>query len=206
MNRLKNIIFDLGGVLLDLDVPGCMEELERIGLHEVWKWMTGTNESGFFKDYEAGILTTVQFREHIRQWTGCSLPDADIDRIWNRMLKDVPAYKLDLLWSLRKDYNLYLLSNTNELHWQVCTGKFSYRDRQVQDYFARIFLSFQMHLVKPDTEIFREVLNEAGLMAEETLFVDDSIANCQAAASLGINVLHYIPGNDLAVQLQKIIE
>lgn len=206
MNRLKNIIFDLGGVLLDLDVPGCMEELERIGLHEVWKWMTGTNESGFFKDYEAGILTTVQFREHIRQWTGCSLPDADIDRIWNRMLKDVPAYKLDLLWSLRKDYNLYLLSNTNELHWQVCTGKFAYRDRQVQDYFARIFLSFQMHLVKPDTEIFREVLNEAGLMAEETLFVDDSIANCQAAASLGINVLHYIPGNDLAVQLQKIIE
>lgn len=122
------------------------------------------------------------------------------------MLKDVPAYKLDLLWSLRKDYNLYLLSNTNELHWQVCTGKFAYRDRQVQDYFARIFLSFQMHLVKPDTEIFREVLNEAGLMAEETLFVDDSIANCQAAASLGINVLHYIPGNDLAVQLQKIIE
>lgn len=206
MNRLKNIIFDLGGVLLDLDVPGCMEELERIGLHEVWKWMTGTNESGFFKDYEAGILTTVQFREHIRQWTGCSLPDADIDRIWNRMLKDVPAYKLDLLWSLRKDYNLYLLSNTNELHWQVCTGKFAYRDRQVQDYFARILLSFQMHLVKPDTEIFREVLNEAGLMAEETLFVDDSIANCQAAASLGINVLHYIPGNDLAVQLQKIIE
>lgn len=98
------------------------------------------------------------------------------------------------------------LSNTNELHWQVCTGKFACKGRRVQDYFTRIFLSFQMHLVKPDTEIFREVLKEAGLMAEETLFVDDSEVNCQAAASLGINVFHYIPGDDLAVQLQEIIE
>lgn len=206
MSRFKNIIFDLGGVLLDLDVAGCMEELERIGLHKVREWMTGTNETGFFMDYEAGMLTTAQFREYIGRWTDRSLPDAEIDRIWNRMLKDIPAYKLDLLWKLRKDYNLYLLSNTNELHWQVCTGKFACKGRQVQDYFTRIFLSFQMHLVKPDTEIFREVLKEAGLMAEETLFVDDSEVNCQAAASLGINVFHYIPGDDLAVQLQEIIE
>lgn len=206
MSQLRNIIFDLGGVLLDLDVAGCMDKLEQIGLHEVRKWMTGTNESGFFKDYEAGLLTTVQFRNRIREWTGCSLPDVEIDGSWNSMLKDIPAYKLELLWSLKKKYNLYLLSNTNELHWQKCTGKFACKGRQVQDYFVRIFLSFQMHQVKPDVEIFQEVLEEAGLIAEETLFIDDSMSNCLAAASLGIKVLHYVPGDELDVQLQKIIE
>lgn len=206
MSQVKNIIFDLGGVLLNLDVPHCLEELERIGLHDVRQWMTGTNEAGFFKDYEAGLLSTVQFRECIRQWSSCSLPDEEIDRIWNGMLKDIPVQKLELLWNLKKKYNLYLLSNTNELHWQVCADKFAYKGRQVQDYFVRVFLSFRMHQVKPDTKIFQTVLKEAGLTAQESLFIDDSEANCLAAASLGIHTLHYIPGDDLSVQLQKIIE
>lgn len=206
MAQLKNIIFDLGGVLLNLDVPRCMDELEQIGLHEVRKWMTGTNEAGFFKEYESGLLSTVQFRDKIRQWVGHDLSDEKIDGIWNCMLKDIPTHKLDLLLDLKRGYNLYLLSNTNELHWQVCIGKFEYKRMHVQDYFTRIFLSFQMHQVKPDTGIFQTVLSEAGLIAEETLFVDDSMENCRAAASLGVNILHYIPGSDLNMQLQKIIK
>lgn len=205
MNQFKNIIFDLGGVLLNLDVPYCMGELDRVGLREVREWMTGTNEKGFFKDYECGGLTTAQFRDEIRKWASCRLSDEEIDRIWNSMLKDIPSYKLELLWNLRKKYDLFLLSNTNELHWQVCAGKFAYKGMQVQDYFTRIFLSFQMHLAKPDAEIFRVVCREAGIKAEESLFVDDSMENCRAAVSLGIHALHYTPGDDLNMQLQKII-
>lgn len=206
MSQLKNIIFDLGGVLLNLDVARCMDGLERIGLHEVRKWITGTNEAGFFKEYECGLLTTAQFRDEIRKWTSRPLADGEIDGIWNSMLKDIPPYKLELLCDLRKKYNLFLLSNTNELHWQVCTGQFACNGMRVQDYFTRIFLSFQMHLAKPDVEIFRVVCDTAGIEAEESLFVDDSMENCRAAASLGIHTLHYTPGDDLKMQLQKIIE
>lgn len=205
MSLLKNIIFDLGGVLLDLDVPGCMNSLEKIGLNEVRRWMTGTNEKGFFNRYESGLLTTVQFREAIRQWTGRNLLDEDIDKAWNSMLRDIPEEKLDLLLSLKKNYKLFLLSNTNELHWQVCAAKFVYKGMEVQDYFSHVFLSFQMHLVKPDKEIFRLVLEEGGLLAEETLFIDDSVENCQAAVSVGMNAVHYIPGDNLNMQLQKYI-
>ncbi len=74
MNRIKNIIFDLGGVLLDLDVNRCMDRLEEVGLREVRQWMTGTNEKGFFKEYECGTLTTDQFRDRICKEVGRELP------------------------------------------------------------------------------------------------------------------------------------
>ena len=95
MNRIKNIIFDLGGVLLDLDVHRCLERLENIGLHEVRQWMTGTNEKGLFKEYECGTLTTEQFRDRIREEVDRELLDEEIDRIWNSMLQEIPAYKFE---------------------------------------------------------------------------------------------------------------
>lgn len=205
MSQIKNIIFDLGGVLLDLDVNRCMERLEGIGLHGVRQWMTGTNEKGFFKEYECGMLTTVQFRNRIREEVGRELPDAEIDQIWNSMLKDIPDYKFELLLKLQKNYKLYLLSNTNDLHWEYCTDKFAYKGMSMLDCFTRVFLSFQMRLAKPDAEIFQTVLKEAGVKAEETLFVDDSKDNCQAASLLGIKVFHYVPGDNLEIQLQNFI-
>lgn len=205
MSQIKNIIFDLGGVLLDLDVNRCMERLEGIGLHGVRQWMTGTNEKGFFKEYECGMLNTVQFRNVIREEAGRELPDAEIDQIWNSMLKDIPDYKFELLLKLQKNYKLYLLSNTNDLHWEYCADKFAYKGMLMLDCFTRVFLSFQMHLVKPDAEIFQTVLKEAGIKAEETLFVDDSKDNCQAASLLGIKVFHYVPGDNLEIQLQNFI-
>lgn len=206
MAQLKNIVFDLGGVLLDLDVNCCMTKLEEVGLHEVRHWMTGTNELGFFKEYECGNLSTEQFRDRIRQECGMSLSDEKIDFIWNSMLRDIPVYKLDLLLALRGKYHLYLLSNTNELHWNICVPKFEYKGYQVADFFIRVFLSYQMHQSKPDAEIFQTVLKEAGLIAEETLFIDDSQVNCTAAASVGIKSFHYVPGDDLAIQLQNFIK
>ena len=206
MRYLKNIIFDLGGVLLDLDINRCMTEFEKVGLHDIRRWMTGTNELGFLKEYERGDLTTPQFREKIREEAGRALSDKETDRVWNSMLKEIPEYKLELLLTLRKKYRLYLLSNTNDLHWNVCIPKFEYRGLRVGDFFTHVFLSYQMHQAKPDIVIFQTVLKEAKLLPEETLFIDDSLGNCRAAASLGINVFHYVPGDDLEMQLLNFID
>lgn len=118
----------------------------------------------------------------------------------------IPEYKLELLLTLRKKYRLYLLSNTNDLHWNVCIPKFEYRGLRVGDFFTHVFLSYQMHQAKPDIVIFQTVLKEAKLLPEETLFIDDSLENCRAAASLGINVFHYVPGDDLEMQLLNFID
>lgn len=183
-----------------------MTEFEKVGLHDIRRWMTGTNELGFLKEYECGGLTTLQFREKIREEAGRALSDGEIDRVWNSMLKEIPEYKLELLLTLRKKYRLYLLSNTNDLHWNVCIPKFEYRGLRVGDFFTHVFLSYQMHQAKPDIVIFQTVLKEAKLLPEETLFIDDSLENCRAAASLGINVFHYVPGDDLEMQLLNFID
>lgn len=194
--QIRNIIFDWGGVLIDLDTEGCIEAFRRLGA-DVKALLTGTNELGVFSAYESGALDTAGFHQEIRRIIGKEVSDEEIDKAWNTQLKSIPAGKLDLLLELKAHYNLYLLSNTNELHWLCGTKAFRYKGHEVQDYFKQIFLSFRMHLAKPDPQIFLTALKEAGLKAEETLFVDDSPVNCQAAASAGLHTFHYVPGNDL---------
>lgn len=198
--NIRHIIFDLGGVLLNLDVEGCTRAFEKAGLKDIRSVLTGTNEGGIFSEYERGEIGTPEFRDGIRQLASQSLTDDEIDRMWVNELLDIPQEKLDLLVSLRSKYDIYLLSNTNELHWQhVVESLLPQQNYRVEDLFKETFLSFRMKLAKPDPEIFREVLCQAGLKPEETLFIDDSAVNCQAAQSVSIQTEHYKPGNDLSL-------
>lgn len=198
--NIRHIIFDLGGVLLNLDVEGCTRTFEKAGLKDIRSVLTGTNEGGIFSEYERGEIGTPEFRDGIRQLASQSLTDDEIDRMWVNELLDIPQEKLDLLVSLRSKYDIYLLSNTNELHWQhVVESLLPQQNYRVEDLFKETFLSFRMKLAKPDPEIFREVLRQAGLKPEETLFIDDSAVNCQAAQSVGIQTELYKPGNDLSL-------
>ena len=198
--NIRHIIFDLGGVLLNLDVEGCTRAFEKAGLKDIRSVLTGTTEGGIFSEYERGEIGTPEFRDGIRQLASQSLTDDEIDRMWVNELLDIPQEKLDLLVSLRSKYDIYLLSNTNELHWQhVVESLLPQQNYRVEDLFKETFLSFRMKLAKPDPEIFREVLRQAGLKPEETLFIDDSAVNCQAAQSVSIQTEHYKPGNDLSL-------
>lgn len=198
--NIRHIIFDLGGVLLNLDVEGCTRAFEKAGLKDIRSVLTGTNEGGIFSEYERGEIGTPEFRDGIRQLASQSLTDDEIDRMWVNELLDIPQEKLDLLVSLRSKYDIYLLSNTNELHWQhVVESLLPQQNYRIEDLFKETFLSFRMKLAKPDPEIFREVLRQAGLKPEETLFIDDSAVNCQAAQSVSIQTEHYKPGNDLSL-------
>ena len=196
--NIKNIVFDLGGVLVDLDFKGAINGLQQAGFANVKEQLQAFDRDGIFQKFELGEMTAEEFRTAIRENSTVELTDEEVDNLWNAMLLEVPREKLELILHLRGKYMVYLLSNTNSIHWDyVCKNAFNYRGFRVNDYFEETFLSYEMHLAKPDKAIFEKVLEEANLLPEETLFIDDSEANCKAASELGIHTHHYHIGEDL---------
>ena len=196
--KIRNIVFDLGGVLVDLDFKAAINGLQKAGFANVKEQLQAFDREGIFQKFELGEISADEFRSAIRENSTVSLTDEEVDGLWNAMLLEVPREKLELILHLRGKYMVYLLSNTNSIHWDyVCKNAFNYRGFRVNDYFEETFLSFEMHLAKPDKAIFEKVLEEANLLPEETLFIDDSEANCKAASELGIHTHHYHIGEDL---------
>ena len=196
--KIRNIVFDLGGVLVDLDFKAAINGLQKAGFANVKEQLQAFDCEGIFQKFELGEMSADEFRSAIRENSTVSLTDEEVDGLWNAMLLEVPREKLELILHLRGKYMVYLLSNTNSIHWDyVCKNAFNYRGFRVNDYFEETFLSYEMHLAKPDKAIFEKVLEEANLLPEETLFIDDSEANCKAASELGIHTHHYHIGEDL---------
>lgn len=194
---IKNLLIDFGGVLIDLDLQRCVANFQQLGLQGVESLLGIYHQEDFLQRYEKGQLTTAQFRDQVRACAGHPVADAEIDRAWNSFLVGIPAEKLELLLQLRQRYRLFLLSNTNELHWQwSLEHAFPYQGQNVEDYFERIYLSFRLNLAKPDPAIFRTVLEDAELRPEETLFIDDSVENCRVAETFGIAVYTPEPHED----------
>ena len=197
--KIRNIVFDLGGVLVDLDFKAAINGLQKAGFANVKEQLQAFDREGIFQKFELGEMSADEFRSAIRENSTVSLTDEEVDGLWNAMLLEVPREKLELILHLRGKYMVYLLSNTNSIHWDyVCKNAFNYRGFRVNDYFEETFLSYEMHLAKPDKAIFEKVLEEANLLPEETLFIDDSEANCKAAEELGIHTHHYHIGDDLS--------
>ena len=196
--KIRNIVFDLGGVLVDLDFKAAINGLQQAGFTNVKEQLLAFDRNGIFQKFELGEITTDEFRTAIRENSTVTLTDEEVDNLWNLMLLEIPREKLELILELRGKYMVYLLSNTNSIHWDyVCKNAFNYRGFRVEDYFEETFLSYEMHLAKPNKAIFEKVLNDANLVAEETLFIDDSEANCKAAQEVGIHAHHYHIGDDL---------
>ena len=196
--NIKNIVFDLGGVLVDLDFKAAINGLQKAGFANVKEQLQTLHQGGIFQKFELGEMSADEFRTAIRENSTVELTDEEVDNLWNAMLLEIPREKLELILDLRGKYMVYLLSNTNSIHWDhVCKNAFNYRGFRVNDYFEETFLSYEMHLAKPDKAIFEKVLQDANLLPEETLFIDDSEANCKAASELGIHTHHYHIGEDL---------
>ena len=197
--KIRNIVFDLGGVLVDLDFKAAINGLQEAGFANVKEQLLAFDRGGIFQKFEVGEITADEFRTAIREYSTVTLTDEEVDGLWNAMLLEIPREKLELILHLRGKYMVYLLSNTNSIHWDyVCKNAFNYRGFRVEDYFEETFLSYEMHLAKPDKAIFEKVLSDANLLAEETLFIDDSEANCKAAQEVGIHAHHYHVGDDLS--------
>lgn len=194
---IKNLLIDFGGVLIDLDRHRCIENFKKLGFENVEDLLNIYHQQGIFMQQEKGLITSAEFRSGVREMMGKEVTDRQIDAAWNSFLVGIPTYKLDLLLKLREKYVVYLLSNTNETHWEwSCEHVFPYKGFQVKDYFEKIYLSFEMKMVKPDAEIFNAVLDDASIDPKEAFFIDDSGANCEIAQSLGISTYTPKAGED----------
>lgn len=194
---IKNLLIDFGGVLINLDRPRCLKNFENLGVRGVEKLIDPYRQQGLFMQLEKGLITPSEFRDEIRALAKKPLTDTQIDDAWNSFLVDIPTAKLDLLLKLREKYVVYLLSNTNVIHWKwACQNAFPHKGFRAEDYFEKLFLSFEQHQAKPEIEFFKTILEETAIVPEETLFIDDAEPNCNTAQTLNIQTYTPKAGED----------
>ena len=197
-NNISTLIFDLGGVIVDLDLAKCIQNFKELGLENIEQYLSNFGQKDFFMQFEKGQIGIPAFRNEIRKLAGIELSDAQIDKAWCSFLTQIPVEKLHLLSELKKKYRLLLLSNTNPLHIETAVAaEFSKTGKTMQDFFDKCYLSYEMGMVKPDVEIFEALLADAQLKAEECLFLDDGKKNIDTAAALGIQTYWVKPNENL---------
>lgn len=184
---ITTLVFDFGGVIINLDLPTCIQNLKELGVDNVEQYLSNFGQKEFFLQFEKGQIGIPEFRTEIRKLAGVKLTDDQIDSAWCSFLTDIPAEKLALLSELKKKYRMLLLSNTNPLHIEVsAAGEFAKAGKTIQDFFDKCYFSYEMGMAKPDKEIFEAVLSDAGVKPEECLFLDDGPKNIDMADKLGI--------------------
>ena len=192
---IKNLIFDLGGVILDLSVDTILSAFANLSGIEPATVKKLFVSSPQFEFYEKGGISDEEFRKFVKTLYGMDASDDQLDACWNAMLLGFPQKKLDLLETLKGKYNVYLLSNTNNIHLQyinnILLPKVNHHS-QLDDFFHRAYYSHRMKKRKPDAEIFDQVLQEGNFLPEETLFLDDNLSNIEGAEKLGIKTVHVV--------------
>jgi glucose-1-phosphatase len=190
---IKNIIFDLGGVILDLSVDSTLQAFAKLsGLpkHDVQDLFIS---SAGFEQYEKGALSDAEFRDFVRKTYSLNASDAQLDSCWNAMLLGLPVEKLHLLTRLMKSNTVVLLSNTNNIHLSFINKNIMpgvANATSLDSFFHKSYYSHIIGMRKPDAEIFEYVLKENNFRAEETLFLDDNKYNVAGASSVGIQTVH----------------
>jgi glucose-1-phosphatase len=190
-SEIKNIIFDLGGVLLNINPLLSLLELERISHISKNKLLERLAHEKLFEKFDTGGLSPAQFRSGLCRIMNLDVTDSEIDRIWNQLLLDFPAQRVELLQQLRANYHVFLLSNTNSIHFDHYTREFYEKyNFPMTNLFDQLFLSFEIGKHKPDAGIYTYVLQSADLHPSECIFIDDSMANIEAAELQGISGIH----------------
>jgi putative hydrolase of the HAD superfamily len=189
LSNISTIIFDFGGALIDLDRQAAINAFEQLGVRHIDHLLNDYLQAGIFQELEKGTVSPAEFRDFIRTLTPQQLSDRQIDAAWCAFVRDIPPAKLDLLLMLRKRYRVLMLSNTNQITFAWCAAtKFNYRGHSsIDDFFDCCYLSYEMGLLKPQPEIFQELLSRENIAAEACLFLDDGLINITVAESLGFH-------------------
>lgn len=194
--KIKNIIFDLGGVIYNIDYQLSIDSFVKLGITDFRVKYSQATQSDLFDLLETGRITPKQFYEGIRKESGLDLTEEQIDKAWNAMLLGLPPHRIPLLRKISGNYRIFLLSNTNAIHIPVFNAEVNrqFGENVFHSLFEKIYFSYMVNMRKPDSEIFEFVLNENRLRPEETFFIDDSKQHIEGAQKTGINTLWLKPG------------
>jgi epoxide hydrolase-like predicted phosphatase len=200
---IKNIIFDMGNVIIDIDVPTtyrAFADLAGISEEEATQRF---HAKDFYHRFEIGEITNDEFRDLMKNEFGENLTGDQIDVAWSALLLDMPKERLDKIQELGKSYRVFLLSNTNAIHIKEVTERAANLGYNFSGLFEKMFLSYQMGFMKPEPAFYEEVLKNSGLLASETVFIDDNADNIKGAESLGIQTIWLSPIGSLLGKLSE---
>lgn len=194
---IRNLLFDLGGVIMNLDRMRAVRALERLGMSQASAILGEYAQQGPFGLLESGAIDADEFHRRMAALIPQPVSAEDIDRAFISFLDGIPVRRLADLRGLRKRFRLFMLSNTNPIMWDTeIKRQFEGEGLRIDDYFDGIVTSFQAKSMKPSAEIFRYAERHLGIEPSETLFLDDSEANCEAARRLGWHVARVAPGTE----------
>ena len=192
------LLFDLGGVIVDIRREDCVEAFEKLGFADISEYLGDYGQKGPFLLIEEGKITAGEFRDEVRKHIPCEVSDQDIDHAFNAFITGIPRRRLEALRKLRSEgRKLYVISNTNPVMWYGrLAEEFGQEGLTVNDYFDGVVTSFEAGCCKPDRAIFDKVVSDFGIDPAKTVFFDDSAANCRKGEELGFKAVHVAPGTE----------
>lgn len=213
LDNIKALIFDLGGVIINLDKDASIKKFKDLGVIDADKKITSYLPDGIFLKPEMGLVTNEEFFALLRHEYGINCSDEEIREAFIAILRDMPEKKRKLLRRLKRGFynakgeriRILLLSNTNDIDFSYIRNRYFESDGYtLSDYFDRVYLSYEVHMVKPNEDIYRYLLDNENLRPEDCLFLDDSERNINAAGQLGINTYHVAVEEDFTPLFEKI--
>ncbi len=204
MNRA--VIFDMGGVIVDLDIEGCKTAFKRIlDYQKIDEIIDPCHQKGIWGDLEEGVLSADEFRKIVLSGSRPGAVPQEVDEAMSYILVGIEPYKVELLRKLAASHDLYMLSNNNEISIKRSSEMFADAGIPMDKIFRKCFLSYQMKALKPSAAFYKRVMEEIGRPSDELLFIDDSQANVDGAIAAGLPAVYYKPGSDLAALLADVL-
>lgn len=199
MDNIRNIIFDLGGVILDIDFARTQQAFIDLGVSNFDELYGFKHIDSFFRQHETGQISDEEFMTSLQKMSGHPLERTVIEKAWNALLIRFPPERIELLKDLKKRYRLFLLSNTNAIHVVEFQKIYSntFNSGRLADLFEKVYYSNEVGMRKPNVEIYEFVLKDSHLVPEETVFIDDSLPNVEGANQAGIKAIHLKPGQTI---------
>ena len=191
LESFEIILFDLGGVLIDIDYNSTSLEMRKLGFSDFDKYYTQFAQNNLFDLFETGKISEQAFINELKPYTDATVTPNQLVHAWNKMIGSFPMKKIDLLTKLRGN-RLAMLSNTNAIHWKKVMQEWNKVSKlPMQEYFEKIFTSHVFGMRKPHIETFKEVCSRMGISPEKVLFIDDSPQHILGASEAGLKTFYY---------------
>lgn len=201
---MKAIIFDMGGVLVDLDLQACRDAFkENLGFYEIDEILDPWHQKGIIGDMESGLIGADEFRSYVLEHSRPGARPEEVDEALGKILVGIEPSKVDMLRRLSETYDLYMLSNNNPIALKRSEKIFEEAGFNMNEDFRKCYISCHMKMLKPSEEFFKAVMADIGIPSSEMLFIDDSKANVDAAVEAGLPAVWYSPGSDLAALIEE---